>query len=95
MTTPRLAQILALADNGLSVQQIALAANVSPGYVYGILRDHRPARTRKARLRTSKTAPMIRGLHAQGHAPVRIAFLCRCSAAYVYRILGEVEDASR
>lgn len=92
--TSRLAQILAHHDAGISVAAIALACHVSPGYVYGILRSERPDRTRKARLRTSKTAPMIRGLHAQGHAPGRIAFLCRCSAAYVYRVIQDVGNGA-
>lgn len=84
------AQILAAHDAGQSVQQIALAIPCSTGHVYGILRQHRPLRTRKPRTATSDTPRMVRGLAAQGIVVERIAVLCGVSRAYVYRILAEV-----
>jgi len=92
MTT--LDQILAWNDKGQPVATIAKALDVSPGYVYGKLREHRPDRARKPRTRTSAKRILVLGLHAQKIPVGRIAFLAQCSRAYVYRIIteGEVES---
>jgi hypothetical protein len=87
MTT--LDAILTHADRGESVATIAAALSVSPGFVYGVLRAHRPDRPRQPRTRTSKKRQLILGLLARGHQAPRVAFLAGCSAAYVYRLLGE------
>jgi hypothetical protein len=90
MTT--LDQILSWNDKGQHVATIAKALDVSPGYVYGVLREHRPKRARKPRTRTSTTRVLVLGLHKQGIAPRRIAFLAQCTPAYVYRLLDEVKS---
>lgn len=87
--TDTLAQILTLHDKGTPVAAIATAAGVSPGYVYGILRSERPDRARSPRTRTSKKRQMIVGLLAR-HSVARVAFLCDCSHAYVYKIQNEI-----
>lgn len=78
-------QILKRADKGESVAAIATALSVSPGYVYGILREHRPNRPRKARERTSDRPRIIAGLAAQGMAAGRIAKVLGISRAYAHR----------
>jgi hypothetical protein len=85
----KLAAILARHDADEYADAIAAAEEVSPGYVYGVLREHRPDRTRKPRTRKSEKRRMILGLAAQGIKSPRIAFLCRCTPAYVYKILSE------
>jgi transposase len=82
------AAILSLHDAGKHPAEIAASLPVSLGYVYGVLRQHRSNRTRKARTSTSDTPRMVRGLAAQGIVVERIAVLVGCSRAYVYRILG-------
>lgn len=89
--TTRLSQILSRHDAHEPVAAIATACQVSPGYVYGILREHRPDRTRKPRTRTSDKRRMILGLSAQGHKVARVAFLCKVSRTYCYRVIGEQE----
>lgn len=86
--------ILSRHDAGESVATIATAENVSPGYVYGILRHHRPNRSRKARTRTSEKRVMVLGLAAKGIKPARVAYLAQCSEQYVYRILSEATPPS-
>ena len=81
--------ILTLADAGVSPAAIALEVPCSLGHVYGVLREHRPARARAKRTRTSEVPAKVAGLHGQGIAPSRIAFLLGVSKAYVYRILQE------
>lgn len=90
MTT--LDQILTRHDKGQFVPMIAKALDVSPGYVYGVLREHRPKRARKPRTRTSEKRTLVLGLHAQKIPVGRIAFLAQCSRAYVYRIVDEVKS---
>lgn len=82
-------KILARHDAKQSVQQIATTCQVSFGYVYGILREHRPKRARQPRTRTSEKRKLILGLLAGGIKAPRVAFLASCSAAYVYRLASE------
>lgn len=91
MTTPTLAQILQLHDAGHYPDAISSAADVSLGYVHGVLRRARPGRTRKPRERNSPLRAKILGLRAAGIATKRVAELLanECSRTYVYRVLGE------
>lgn len=91
--TPLIASILSLSDAGQSVAAVSRAVSVSPGYVYGVLREHRPDRQRKPRERTSAKRRLILGLLAQGVQPPRVAFLAQVSPAYVY-ILVKQESAA-
>lgn len=90
MTT--LATILELHDAGHYPDAIAGAANVSLGYVHGVLRRERPNRTRKPRPRNSPLRAKILGLRAAGITAKRVAELLanECSRTYVYRVLQEV-----
>ncbi len=94
MTTPTLRTILELHDAGHYPDAIAGAAYVSLGYVHGVLRRARPGRTRKPRERNSPLRAKILGLRAAGISPGRVAELLanECSRAYVYRVLGEVQN---
>jgi predicted transcriptional regulator len=85
--TTTLDKILKRHDKGESVATIADALSVSPGWVYALLREHRPKRERKARRTTSDFPRMIAGLHKQGLKPARIAVALGISRAYVYRHL--------
>lgn len=89
MTPDKLADVLARADRGDRVEDIATAADVTIGYVYGVLREHRPDRKRTPRARTSEKRSQIRIYHAAGIKPVRIAELLKVKRQYVYRIIGE------
>jgi hypothetical protein len=84
-----LEDILARADAGESVVQIAATVEKSAGHVYAVLREHRPDRPRKAREATSDIPRMIRGLSDGGMLPRRIAAVLGCSRAYVYRCLSD------
>lgn len=86
---PTRSQILSLSDAGHPPDAIAHSLALSPTTVYAVLREHRPARPRKVRARTSDLPYRIRGLRGCGIKPARIAVLLGCSRAYVYRILGE------
>lgn len=90
MTTPD--AITRRSDAGESVTDIAAAEGVTPGYVYRILRELRPDRSRKIPGPRSARRPMILGLAAQKMTPDRIAVNVKCSTAYVYRILGEAKE---
>lgn len=90
--TPLLQNILTRHDANESVAAIALACQVSVGYVYGILRKYRKDRTRKPRERTSERRRLIAGLSAQGIPPGRVAYLAQCSEQYVYRIIKEQQQ---
>jgi hypothetical protein len=88
--TTLIQNILARHDAGeRNVAVIAEAESVSPGYVYGILRQHRPDRQRKPRERTSKKRKFILGLLAQGIQPPRVAFLAQCTPTYVYQLIEQ------
>ena len=76
-------------DGERSVAKIAGAEGVSIGYVYGILREHRPDRKRKPRERTSERRKLILGLLAQDIKPRRVAFLTDCTPAYVYALIDQ------
>jgi hypothetical protein len=76
-----------------NVKAIADAEGVSPGYVYGVLREHRPERKRKPRERTSEKRRLILGLLAQGIPPPRTAFLAQCTPAYVYQLIDQESAA--
>lgn len=88
-----LSQILTLHDAGHYPDAIADAADVSLGYVHGVLRRERPGRTRKPRPRNSPLRAKILGLRAAGIETKRVAELLanECSRTYVYRVLGEVQ----
>jgi hypothetical protein len=81
--------ILKRHDNGEHVAVIATAENVSIGYVYGVLRKHRPDRQRKPRERTSERRRFILGLLAQDIRPRRVAFLAQVTPAYVYGLMKQ------
>lgn len=68
---------------------IAADEGVSFGYVYGVLREHRPGRPRKPRTRTSEKRKLILGLLASGIAARRVAFLAECTPAYVYALVKQ------
>lgn len=82
------AAILQRHDAGELVAAIATAESCSQGYVYGVLREHRPKRKRKPRKCTSDKPAQIRGLAATMKPP-RIAVVLGISEAYVYRVLSE------
>lgn len=92
MTT--LADILKRHDRGEPVVTISRALDVTPGWVYQILREHRPKRQRKPQTRVSETRRTIQGLAAQGIPAARIVFLMqeKCSRQYVYRELARLEQ---
>jgi IS30 family transposase len=91
VTTTKREQILTRSDAGESVAAISGALDVTPGYVYGVLRTERPRRARKVRDKTSELRRMVLGLAAQKIPPARIAFLLQrsCKRQYIYRILAE------
>lgn len=76
-------------DGENDVMAIAKAEGVGFGYVYTVLREHRPNRPRKPRKRTSKKRKFILGLLARGIRPPRVAFLAECTPAYVYKLMDE------
>ena len=86
MTSPRVQQILDMLDAGKRPVEIVAATGLSSAYVYTVLRTHRPDRPRARRTRTSAKVPMILGLSVR-HSVERVAVLCDCSEAYVYRVL--------
>lgn len=85
----RTQSILARHDANDSVAAIAAAESVSLGYVYGVLREHRPQRQRQQRTRTSEKRKLILGLLAAGIAAPRVAFLAQCTPSYVYALVKE------
>jgi hypothetical protein len=64
---PIVTKILKLADRGQSASDIAAAVSKSPGYVYSVLREHRPDRQRKAHKTRSDNPRMIAGCTRSGH----------------------------
>ena len=81
-----IASILSRADEGEPVAAIAESLSVTPGVVYGVLREHRPERTRSPRKLTSEKRPMVLGLLGAGIKPSRVAELAGVTRQYVYRI---------
>jgi hypothetical protein len=81
-------KILKRHDKGEHVAEIAAALDVTAGYVYGILREHRPKRRRKPRRSTSDNPRMIAGLFKQDIPPGRIAVVLGVSRAFVYAELA-------
>jgi hypothetical protein len=75
---PIVTKILKLADRGQSASDIAAAVSKSPGYVYSVLREHRPDRKRKAHKTRSDKPRMIAGLYDQGIPAARIAVVLGC-----------------
>lgn len=86
---PLTPEILSRHDRGEDVATISRAVAKSFGFVYAVLREHRPDRARKPRTRTSEKRRLIVGLLARGIKAPRVAFLARCSNAYVYRLSDE------
>lgn len=85
------AAILARHDKGESVATISRALSVTPGYVFGILRDERPDRPHGNRGRRKSELRVAIRFHStvEQMAPARIAEKLGVSRAYVYRILSE------
>lgn len=92
---PLIAAILTRHDAREPVAQIAAFLAVSPGYIYGILRQHRPNRLRQPRTRTSEKRKLILGLLARGYHAPRVAFLAGCTPAYVYRLADETRSVDQ
>jgi hypothetical protein len=90
---PLVSKILERHDRGENVETIRTAEDVSFGYIYGVLREHRSERPRQPRTRTSKKRKLILGLLAGGIAAPRVAFLAKCTPAYVYKLIQEEEPA--
>jgi hypothetical protein len=86
---PLTQSILARHDRDETVEQIRIAEGKGFGYVYSVLREHRPDRARKPRTRTSEKRKLILGLLAGGIKAPRVAFLASCAPAYVYKIMDE------
>jgi hypothetical protein len=86
--------ILKRHDRGENVATISAGEDVGFGYVYSVLREHRPDRARQPRTRTSKKRKLILGLLDKGILPPRVAFLAECSPAYVYKLIQEEEAAA-
>lgn len=86
---PLVSKILKRHDASESVAAIVAAESVSFGHVYSVLRQHRPARQRQPRTRTSEKRKLILGLLAGGIAPPRVAFLAECTPTYVYKLQCE------
>lgn len=86
---PLAQRILARHDAGEDVATIRAGENVSFGFVYSTLRQHRPNRPRQPRTRTSEKRKLILGLLANGIKAPRVAFLAECSNAYIYKLLDE------
>ena len=80
-------QILSFFDGGYTPPQIVAAMHLSAGKVYAVLRQHRPARARAPRTRTSVVPAQVLALHAEKIGAARIADLLQVSRAYVYAIL--------
>lgn len=76
-------------DRGETVEEIRTGEGIGFGYVYSVLREHRPDRARKPRTRTSEKRKLILGLLANGIPARRAAFLAECSPAYVYKLMQE------
>jgi hypothetical protein len=73
---------------------IAAAEGCGFGYVYSVLREHRPKRPRQPRTRTSEKRKLILGLLATGFAARQVAKMTKCSPAYVYALIKQEEEAA-
>lgn len=73
--TTTLTKILALADADPPAPVSTIAANlsVSPGYVYGVLREHRPTRKRKAHKRSDRHYKIVNMHFLEGKSATQIA----------------------
>ena len=89
--------ILARSDAGEYPDAIAEAESVSTGYVYQVLREHRPNRARKPHPKKSALRLRILLAKAEGKAAGDIAreLAGKCSRAYVYATLKETTEAGR
>lgn len=86
--TDLLHSILKRHDRGEHVAEIAAAEDVGFGYVYGILREHRPDRKRKPRERNGEMRKKV--LRSLSHgSDVKIADKLGCTRQYVYKIRQE------
>jgi hypothetical protein len=86
MTPTTREQILSLCDAGEPPGTIAASVQVSPGYVYSVLRSDRPGRPRVRRSCTSSIPDKVRALRAIGTKQARIAQLLGISRQYVSKI---------
>lgn len=91
--TDTIKAILKRHDRGEAVAAISAAEDVGFGYVYSVLREHRPKRKRAPRTRTSQKRKLILGLLARNIKPPRVAFLAQCTPAYVYKLIEEENAA--
>jgi DNA-directed RNA polymerase specialized sigma24 family protein len=87
--TDQIQAICEMSDFGHTPAQIAAATGVPAGRVYAVLRAQRPDRVRAPRRLTSLLPARVLALHGAGLRAKRIAELCGCSKAYIYRILKE------
>lgn len=85
--------IITMSDAGRYPAEIAERLKLPLGKVYAVLRAQRPKRQRKPRTLTSDIPRKVRGLAAEGIPARRIAVLCKCSRAYVYRILADANES--
>lgn len=85
------AAIVRRSDAGEYPDDIAAAVDCSTGYVYQVLREHRPERARKPRAKTSALRQRILLAKAEGKEPGVTAreLAGQCSRAYVYAIWSE------
>lgn len=94
MTAPvDLTEILHAADSQVPIASIATRLAVSESTIYSILRQHRPARTRNPRRRTSSKRPMVLGLLAAGIPPVRVALLAGVTRQWVWALKQSEQEA--
>ncbi len=90
MTAKPLDRILKRCDNGEHPDAIVAAENVTLGYVYQILREHRPKRARKPREKTSTArAAILFYAMVERLPPAEIVAKMKgkCSRQLVYREL--------
>lgn len=88
-------QILTLIDAGHTPADL-IRTGLSRDQVYRVLRTYRPGRERCARTPTSIKPAQICALYAAGLKDVeRIATICECSTAYVYKHLRELVRQGR
>lgn len=84
--------VLARCDKGEYPDDIAEAEGVTLGYVYQILREHRPKRARKPREKTSTARAAILFYAMVEKLPpheIVAKMAGKCSRQLIYRILSE------
>ena len=91
-SNPTIAKVLAAFDRGATVPMIAAALDVSDGYVFRLLRIHRPNRQRWRQPRRSALRAEIERYLKAGieRRRVRKMFASRCSKQFVYKVSSEI-----